>query len=360
MFSSPSPALSSARQEIALPGKPELKVGFILMNRFTLIPVAGFVDSLRFAADVSFSSRQIYCQWDWMSVDDKPATASCEMRIEPTRALNNTEHYDYIVLAGGLLEETRDPPEYLLELLRDYHARGTPIIGMCSASFVLGKAGLLRKKRCAVHFTIVDEFRQRFPDAHAVMDKSYIDDQGIITCPGGTAIDLAASLIRKHCGDIRAHKGLEYLLVEDIPAAKKEDESVKSDSMEEHVYKNAVVQRSINFMKANLGMHFTLKDVAEHVGSHPRQLNRVFLANTNCTPASYWRQLRIHHARNLLVNTSQRITTVALNCGFSDASHFILWFRKQYGETPNDYRKRRREIEKLTDRHEKQRFSGHA
>jgi len=104
-------------------------------------------------------------------------------------------------------------------------------------------------------------------------------------------------------------------------------------------------------MKENLGMHFTLKDVADHVGTHPRQLNRVFLANTNCTPASYWRQLRIHHARNLLVNTSQRITTVAINCGFSDASHFILWFRKQYGETPNDYRKRRREIEKLTNRH---------
>jgi len=179
-----------------LPGKPELKVGFILMNRFTLIPVAGFVDSLRFAADVSFSSRQIYCQWDWMSVDDKPATASCEMRIEPTRELINEEKYDYIVLAGGLLEETRDPPEYLLELLRQYYAHGIPIIGMCSASFVLGKAGLLRKKRCAVHFTIVDEFRERFPEANAVIDKSYIDDNGIITCPGGTAIDLAAGLIR--------------------------------------------------------------------------------------------------------------------------------------------------------------------
>jgi len=351
MFSMQASSSSSVIGNDLLPGKPELKVGFILMNRFTLIPVAGFVDSLRFAADVSFSSRQIYCQWDWMSVDGKPATASCEMRIEPTRELINEENYDYIVLAGGLLEETRDPPEYLLELLRNYHARGIPIIGMCSASFVLGKAGLLRKKRCAVHFTIVDEFRERFPDANAVIDKSYIDDNGIITCPGGTAIDLAANLIRKHCGEIRAHKGLEYLLVEENHAQKKEDESIKADSMEEHVYKNAVVQQAINFMKENLGMHFTLKDVADHIGTHPRQLNRVFLANTNCTPASYWRQLRIHHARNLLVNTSQRITTVAINCGFSDASHFILWFRKQYGETPNDYRKRRREIEKLTNRH---------
>ena len=351
MFNVQDRSDASAFSGTLLPNKPELKVGFILMNRFTLIPVAGFVDSLRFAADVSFSSRQIYCQWDWMTVDGNPVSASCEMRIEPTRVLNNDENYDYIVLAGGLLEETRDPPAHLLEMLRNYYARGIPIIAMCSASFVLGKAGLLRKRRCAVHFTIADEFRERFPDAHAVIDKSFIDDQGIITCPGGTAIDLAANLIRKHCGDIRAHKGLEYLLVEEKAPQKKEEGAVKSEGMEEHVYKNSTVQQAINFMKDNLGMHFTLKDVAEYVGTHPRQLNRVFLANTSFTPANYWRQLRMQHARNLLVNTSQRVTTVAINCGFSDASHFILWFRKKYGETPNDYRKRRREIEKLYSKH---------
>ena len=31
--------------------KPELRVGFVLLNQFTLVPVAGLVDSLRFAAD---------------------------------------------------------------------------------------------------------------------------------------------------------------------------------------------------------------------------------------------------------------------------------------------------------------------
>jgi AraC-like DNA-binding protein len=57
--------------------------------------------------------------------------------------------------------------------------------------------------------------------------------------------------------------------------------------------------------------------------------------------------LRLEHARKLLANTSQHVTTIAMTCGFSDASHFILWFRKQYGETPYAYRKRRREAERL-------------
>ena len=59
--------------------KPELRVGFVLMNQFTLVPVAGLVDSLRFAADKSFRSPQVYCQWDWMTLDDQPITASCGM-----------------------------------------------------------------------------------------------------------------------------------------------------------------------------------------------------------------------------------------------------------------------------------------
>ncbi|HGM5580845.1 GlxA family transcriptional regulator [Pseudomonas putida] len=321
--------------------KPELRVGFVLMNQFTLVPVAGLVDSLRFAADKSFRSQQVYCQWDWMTLDDQPITASCGMPIAPTKPLNLWAQYDYIVLAGGLLEQTRNPPEWLLDALRDLHAANVPLIALCSGSFVLGKAGLLDGRRCALHFTLRDEFKERFPHATAVIDKSYVDDRGIITCPGGTAIDLAASLIRRHCGAVRAQKGLEYLLVDEPQPA--QDESPAGEGL----YQNDRVQRAIAFMRAHLDAAMTLKEVAAAVGTHPRQLHREFVANTQEPPANYWRKLRLDHARRLLVNTSQNITTIALACGFSDASHFILWFRKQYGETPYSFRKRRHEVERF-------------
>jgi transcriptional regulator GlxA family with amidase domain len=324
----------------ALPAavKPDLRVGFVLMNQFTLVPVAGLVDSLRFAADKSFRSQQVYCQWDWMTCNDLPISASCGMPISPTRPLNLWAQYDYIVIAGGLLGETRNPPEWLLDALRDVHAANIPIIALCSASFVLGKAGLLDGRRCAVHFTIREEFEELFPNATAVIDKSYVDDRGIITCPGGTAIDLAASLIRRHCGEVRAQKGLEYLLVEE--RADDKEQAVK-------VYQNDRVERAIAFMRDNLDVSLSLKAVAEAVGTHPRQLHREFVANTQEPPANYWRKLRLDHARRLLVNTSQNITTIALASGFSDASHFILWFRKQFGETPYSFRKRRHEVERF-------------
>lgn len=325
---------------------PDLRVGFVLMNRFTLAPVAGFVESLRFAADKSFRSQQIFCQWDWMTCNNQPVTASCGMPILPTRPLDLKERYHYVVVAGGLLDETRNPPEWLLDSLRSLYAGGVPIIALCSGSFVLGKAGLLDGHRCAVHFTIRDEFVHRFPEATALLDKTYVDDGRIITCPGGPAIDLAAHLIRRHCGALRARKSIEYLLIDDGRKAVPEGED-DADVGSAHVYQNALVQRAITFMKEHLDANISLKEVAKFVGTHPRQLHRLFVANTNTPPANYWRKLKLERARTLLADTSLNITSIAFECGFSDASHFILWFRKFYGETPHAYRKRRHEVERL-------------
>ena len=244
-------------------------------------------------------------------------------------------------MAGGLLTETREPPTHLIEALQELHKEHIPIIALCSGCFVLAKAGLLKNKRCAIHFTTRDEFAQKFPDVITVIDQNYVEDQGIFTCPGGTAIDLATHLIRHHCGNIRAQKTLDYLLI-------KEYKDHKNTQLEtSSTYENPMFLKAISYMKENLSSHITLKHVADYINTNPRQLHRIFLANTNESPANYWRKIRLDHSRKLLSNTNQYIINIAIDCGFADASHFSLWFKKQYGETPFAYRKRRHEAEKL-------------
>jgi transcriptional regulator GlxA family with amidase domain len=325
--------------------QPDLRIGIVLINNFTLIPVAGLVDSVRFAADESFRSRQIYCRWDWMTWTDEPVQASCGLQISPTRPLSFDKTCDYLVVAGGLLDETRNPPPRLIDFLRRTHDANIPIIALCSGSFVLGKAGLLDGKRCAVHFTIRDEFSERFPLAKPVVDKSYARDGNIITCPGGTAIDLAADIVARHCGRIRAQKGLEYLLVEKGESAptKKNDER----RIEPNVFQSDIVNRAVAVMCEHLDTPVSLEQLAEEVGVHQRQLHRAFISTANESPGSYWRKLRLENARDMLLNTTQSVTTIAFACGFADASHFILWFRKHYGEPPSSYRRHRQNAERL-------------
>lgn len=326
--------------------KPDLTIGFLLMRQFTLASVAGLVESLRFAADESFSSRQIFCRWEWMTCDNQPVTASCGLPVSPTATLDFSKAWDYFVVAGGLLEETRNPPEWLLQALRDLHARNIPIITLCSGAFVAGNAGLLDGRHCAIHFTTRDEFRVRFPKAIPVIDKTYIKDGGIISCPGGTAIDLAADLIRQHCGLVRSQKVLKYLLVDDAsrPVGKAKH-NIPLNAPD--VYENELVSKVIAFMQHHLDSPIPLGDVADFAGVTFRQLNLIFTKCTGHTAAVYWRSMRLEQARKLMADSSNSIDAIAAATGFSDASHLISWFRKQYGETPSSFRKRRREVEKL-------------
>lgn len=113
------------------------------------------------------------------------------------------------------------------------------------------------------------------------------------------------------------------------------------------MYENERVSKVIEFMKQHLDSPIPLADVADFAGVTFRQLNLIFTKCTGHSAAVYWRSMRLEQARKLMADSSNSINEIATATGFSDASHLISWFRKQYGETPSSFRKRRREVEKL-------------
>jgi transcriptional regulator GlxA family with amidase domain len=137
-----------------------------------------------------------------------------------------------------------------------------------------------------------------------VVDQTHVIDQQIITCPGGTAIQLAAELIGRHCGKARAKKGLDYLLVPEAPAAS----PVKESSNNICSHDNRWVEAAVTVMNERLSTPCSIKELSSIIGNTERQLNRVFSAYLHVAPATYWRNLRLDRARELLLNTSLKIT----------------------------------------------------
>lgn len=66
---------------------------------------------------------------------------------------------------------------------------------------------------------------------------------------------------------------------------------------------------------------------------------RCFRSTIGTTPIQYLKQYRLQQAAKLLTETSQRITDIAVSCGFQDMSYFTRAFREQMGCTPSQYRK---------------------
>lgn len=66
-------------------------------------------------------------------------------------------------------------------------------------------------------------------------------------------------------------------------------------------------------------------------------LNRLFRTYLHISPHRYLEDLRLAEAKRLLAGGAD-VTEAALECGFTDSSHFILLFRRRFGITPGKYR----------------------
>jgi AraC family transcriptional regulator of adaptative response / methylphosphotriester-DNA alkyltransferase methyltransferase len=81
-----------------------------------------------------------------------------------------------------------------------------------------------------------------------------------------------------------------------------------------------------------------LSKLAEAGHGSPFHLHRTFKRVTGATPAAYVQQVRIHHAKELLINGDEAIATVGQRVGLPNAPYFITLFKKETGHTPAQYR----------------------
>lgn len=71
-----------------------------------------------------------------------------------------------------------------------------------------------------------------------------------------------------------------------------------------------------------------------------RSFQRRFKSMFHVTPMEYLRKFRVGRACQMLVETRETITTIAVECGFCDHSHLTREFRRNIGTSPCDYRRR--------------------
>jgi AraC family transcriptional regulator len=85
-------------------------------------------------------------------------------------------------------------------------------------------------------------------------------------------------------------------------------------------------------------------DLAREAGVHPVSLARAFRSHYGSSPGDYVRRLRIEwSAGQLRARIPLSLADIALEAGFSDQSHFIRAFRRQFGTTPGVARRRAHE-----------------
>lgn len=326
----PTPA--AARHGVA--GAP-LRVGFVLADRFTLSAFAGFVDVLRLSADEGDRSRPLNCQWAVLGRPGEPIRASCGLEVLPQAALEAPEAFDYVVVVGGLLHGGQRLVPGTLPFLQQAARAGVPLVGLCTGSFVLARAGLLEGHVVSVSWFHREEFALAFPSLQMASNRQYVIDRQRITSAGGTSVvHLAAELVQRHRGRAVADKSLRILI--QGPQARSralQPEPVLTRPAQDHLVQQAMLQ-----LEEGLDQAVSVAAVAEALGLSARQLERRFHADAGLSPREYKQRLRLQRAAWLLEHTDLSVTQVAAECNYSDGSHFSRVFLAHFKRRPTAWR----------------------
>ena len=92
-------------------------------------------------------------------------------------------------------------------------------------------------------------------------------------------------------------------------------------------------------LKDRWAENLSLNELSILTEVHPVTISKNFARFFGCSFGEYRRSYRTIKSLDLLKNSSLTASEVALDCGFSDQSHFIRDLKKFTGFTPNSYRK---------------------
>ncbi len=102
--------------------------------------------------------------------------------------------------------------------------------------------------------------------------------------------------------------------------------------------RNEVVAQAEAFMRANLHLSLNREHIAQAVHFSAPHLARLFKSSLDMTINQRLTELRLDHAKRLLLQSTYSITTIAGEVGFQSFSHFAKLFQGAVGMTPSDYR----------------------
>lgn len=95
------------------------------------------------------------------------------------------------------------------------------------------------------------------------------------------------------------------------------------------------VDRLIRTVRDNIATPFGVEFLTASTRVSRRKLECLFSQYVNCSPYALIIRLRVEHTSRLLAaSASQKLTSIATACGFTDLRHFRLVFQRHTGLSP--------------------------
>jgi len=102
---------------------------------------------------------------------------------------------------------------------------------------------------------------------------------------------------------------------------------------------NQYINKAILLMQEHYQTNISIKDICNLIYLSPYHFKRIFKEHTGRTPHRYLMDIRLEKAKELLVRKGDTIEDIARLCGFVNAGHFAVAFKRSTKMSPSEYRK---------------------
>jgi transcriptional regulator GlxA family with amidase domain len=104
---------------------------------------------------------------------------------------------------------------------------------------------------------------------------------------------------------------------------------------------NWQTKRALDYIEQNLGSKVEIRQLANAVALSKSHFSRAFKRSLGFTPARYVVIRRVERAQQMMSSTAERLTDIAIACGFADQPHLNRYFRRLVGVSPGVWRRAR-------------------
>ena len=212
------------------------------------------------------------------------------------------------------------------------------VASVCSGAFLLARWGGLDGRRATTHWRSANRLARYFPKVEMEADAIFIRDGHVWTSAGVTAgIDMALAMI-----ETDHDRGLALAVARETVVARMRSggQAQFSADLAAQAVDDRRLARLAETMRREPERDWSVAAMCDALAVSPRTLSRLCRREMATSPAAFVERVRIDSARVLLVETGQRIDTIARVSGFGTHQRMDRAFMRQLGVTPSEYRAR--------------------
>ena len=304
-------------------------VDIVLTDNFPILSLTLVTEPLRVANREC--AEQLW-RWRTLSIAGGRMTSSSGMGTETVPL--DSQRADIVLLLSSYHPE-RSLVKPLLNWLKRRSRSGAIMGCVDTGALIFAEAGLLGGAPAAVHFEALRGYREKFGEAMFVDRLFTVSGKRCSSAGGVATFDMTLGLIEVLNGRQLAdrvaeilnyrpteHSGPQQRLLTDTPLKRMDRRLAKA----------------VDLMIATLDQPLKIEEICQRVDVPVWTLVRLFRRYLRTTPASYYRDLRLAEARNLLRNSSLRISEISGICGFENPESFARAYRRNYGVSATEER----------------------